>query len=271
MPDILANGIRIHYEEEGSGFPMVLAHGLCATLHEWDETVEFFRGRYRVIAYDARGHGRSEVPDRIEAYSQDIMVEDLRAVMDNLGVDRAILGGHSMGADVVLHFALQQPKRCAALVPVGTGGGSSDSKGWHEWMGKLADLAEREGMEAFWDLVKGQPSLAASRSDPRLGPRIAQELLDSSPRGMSCAIRGVLLTRPSILDLESQLKGLSVNTLVVLGELDTPVAEASQFMARHIPGASLLAIPGVGHEPQLEVPEAFLGAVERFLDGVAIE
>jgi pimeloyl-ACP methyl ester carboxylesterase len=93
MPDILANGIRIYYEERGAGPAMVWAHGLGQTWHGWDGVMTFFQDRYRVIAYDARGHGRSEIPDRPEAYSQDIMVQDMRGLVDALGITQAIVGG----------------------------------------------------------------------------------------------------------------------------------------------------------------------------------
>lgn len=115
MSNILVNGIRIWYEERGKGPAILWAHGLGGTLHEWDETIAFFKKNYRVIAYDARGHGCSEVPDSPTAYSQDIMVEDLRGLMDALDIPQAIVGGHSMGANVALNFALQYPSRKASL------------------------------------------------------------------------------------------------------------------------------------------------------------
>jgi pimeloyl-ACP methyl ester carboxylesterase len=123
MPNILANDIRIYYEERGSGPAMVWAHGLAGTWQGWEKVMDFFQNRFRVIAYDARGHGRSEIPDQPEAYAQDIMVEDMRGLLDALGITKAIVGGHSMGANVALNFAIKYPKRCLAVIPVGIGSG----------------------------------------------------------------------------------------------------------------------------------------------------
>ena len=149
MPDIMVNGVRLFYGERGSGTAMVWAHGLGGTWQEWEGLIEFFQDRYRVVAYDARGHGDSEKPDRPEAYSQDIMVEDMRGVMDALDINKAIVGGHSMGANVALNFALRYPERCIGLIPVGIGSGSSDREWWKEWWGHMADTAEKEGIAAY--------------------------------------------------------------------------------------------------------------------------
>jgi 3-oxoadipate enol-lactonase len=97
MPDIMVNGVRIHYEVRGLGTAMVWAHKLGGTLQDWAGLMEFLQHRYRVIAYDARGHRDSEKPPLPEAYSQDTMVEDIRGVMDALYVRKGIVGGHSMG------------------------------------------------------------------------------------------------------------------------------------------------------------------------------
>ena len=270
MPNLLANGIRVYYEEEGEGPPMVWAHGLFGTLHDWDETIASFRGRYRVVAYDARGHGRSEVPDRPEAYSHDIIIEDMRGVLDALGIARAVIGGHSMGGNVALNFALRYPERCLAVIPVSTGAGSTDSQWWHDLMGGLADMAVREGMAAVLEEMRKMPNWASALGQSRLGDRIRQQALDSSPGAMASTIRGALMKRPSIFQLESELRKMPVKAQLVAGELDTPVIEASGFMARQIPEVSLEIIPGVGHYPHLEAPEVFLPLVKRFLDRVSV-
>ncbi|HEY82871.1 MAG TPA: alpha/beta hydrolase [Dehalococcoidia bacterium] len=264
MPDILANGIRIHYEERGTGPAMVWAHGLGGTWQGWERVMDFFQGRYRVIAYDARGHGRSEIPARPEAYSQDIMVQDLLGVMDALGVGRAIVGGHSMGANVALNFALQYPERCLGLIAVGIGSGSSDPEWWREYWGRLADLAEKQGMAAFLEEMKKVPAWASAFALPGLGEEISRTVLNNSPGGIARTIRGVQKERPSIFALEPKLEKLSVPTLVVMSQGDAPVAECSRFMAQRIPGAVLEVIPARSHWTHLEAVEEFLSAVDRF-------
>jgi len=265
MPDILVGGIRIYYQERGAGPAMVWAHGLGGTWQGWERTMDFFQSRYRVIAYDARGHGRSEIPDRPEAYSQDIMVQDLLGVLDALGIGRAIVGGHSMGANVALNFALQYPQRCLGLIAVGIGSGSSDPEWWREYWSKLADLAEQQGMAAFLEEMKKLPAWGSAFADPELGKQISQTVLANSPEAIARTIRGVQKERPSIFQLGPRLEKLPVATLVVLSEGDAPVVECSRFMAQRIPGATLEIIPAKSHWTHLEAAEEFLSAVDRFV------
>jgi len=269
MPDILANGIRIHYEERGAGPAMVWAHGLDGTWRGWEATMACFQDRYRVIAYDARGHGRSEVPDRPETYSQDIMVQDMRGIMDTLGVAQAIVGGHSMGANVALNFAMRYPERCLGLILVGIGSGSSDQLWWREWWGALADLAEQKGMAAYLEEMKKLPAWGSAFADPKTGKHVTEETLNSSPKGIAYTIRGVQRERLSIFQLVSGLEKLPVETLVVLSEQDTPVVECSQFIVQRVPRAALEIIPAKSHWTHLEAPEKFLAAVGRFVSRLA--
>ena len=131
-------------------------------------------------------------------------------------------------------------------------------------------MAVNEGMAAVLREMGKMPNWASALGQSRLGDRIGQQALDSSPRAMASTIRGALMRRPSIFQLESELRNLPVKAQLVAGELDTPVIEASKFMAQEIPAASLEVIPGVGHYPHLEAPEVFLPIVERFLDRVSV-
>jgi pimeloyl-ACP methyl ester carboxylesterase len=265
MGSIMANGIRISYEEQGTGQAMVWAHGLGGTLHGWDETMGFFKDRHRVVAYDARGHGLSETPDRPEAYSQDIMVQDMHGVMDALNIEQAIIGGHSMGANVALNFAFHYPRRCLGLVLVGIGSGSSDAEWWSEWWNKLADIAEQDGMVAFMEEMKKLPAWESVLSHPQIGQEVIRTELKNSPKAIAHTIRGVQVKRPSIFQLQPELEKLAVKTLVVSSEFDTPVLECSRFMVQHLPEATLEIIPAKSHWTHLEAPAEFLQSVGRFV------
>ena len=268
MPDITVNGLRIRCEERGSGMAMVWAHGLGGTCQEWERVMEFFQGRYRVVAYDARGHGSSEKPDRPEAYSQGIMVEDMRGVMDVLDINRAIIGGHSMGANVAFNFAIRYPEQCIGVIPVGIGSGSSDREWWREWWGKLADTADKEGIEAYVEEMQKLPAWGSAFADPQMGKPLIRAELSNSPEAIANIIRGVQRERPSIFELALKLEQLPVATLVVMSEGDTPVAECSRFMVEHIPRATLAIIPAKSHWTHLEAPTQFMQAVDRFVSGL---
>jgi pimeloyl-ACP methyl ester carboxylesterase len=266
MPDITVNGVRIHYEVRGLGMPMVWAHGLGGRWQEWGGLMEFFQDRYRVIGYDARGHGDSEKPAPAEAYSQDIMVEDMRLLMDALDVRKAIVGGHSMGANVALNFALRYPERCIALIPVGIGSGSSDREWWQEWWRHMADTAEREGIAAYVEEMRKLPSWSVAFADPRLGKPLLEAELTNSAEAIAAVIRGVQKTRPSIFELAPKLEKLTVKTLVVMSKGDAPVAECSRFMAEHIPQATLEVIQAKSHWTHLEEPEQFLKVINQLVE-----
>jgi pimeloyl-ACP methyl ester carboxylesterase len=108
---------RISADDGGEGVPVVLLHGLTATRRYvvmGSKNLE--RGGHRVIAYDARGHGRSAPADDPDAYGYDVLADDLLAVLDDRGIERAVLAGASMGAHTIARFALEHPERAAALV-----------------------------------------------------------------------------------------------------------------------------------------------------------
>jgi pimeloyl-ACP methyl ester carboxylesterase len=265
MSNVQVNGVRIWYEEQGKGPAMLWAHGLGGTLHDWDETMDTFKKSYRVIAYDARGHGRSEIPDSPEAYSQDIMVQDMLGIMDALDISQAIVGGHSMGANVALNFGLKYPSRCIGLIPVGIGSGSTNRESYLEWHDKLVSLAEEKGMTAFLEEMKNLPAWRSALENPEIGGKISQTVLDNSPQAIAHTIKGVQEKRPTIFELGPRLEHLDVETLIVLGEADTPVIECSKFMAQTMPRATIEIIPAKSHWVHLERPQLFLEAVERFL------
>jgi pimeloyl-ACP methyl ester carboxylesterase len=265
MPDIVANGIRFHYIDCGSGMAMFWLHGLCGSSEAWRDTMSHFRDRFHVIAYDARGHGLSENPENPEAYSQDSMLDDLRAIMDRLDITQAIIGGHSMGAGVALNFALQYPERCLGLVLVGIGSGGSNPRWWQQWWDKLADLAENKGMSAALEEMNSLPAWQSAFRNPQIGNQVSEEILHNCAKSIAYTIRGVQRKRPSIFGLEPRLKECRTGTLVVMSEHDTPVKGSSRFIAECMPNAVLKVLPARSHWTYREAPEKFLNAVDDFL------
>ena len=120
MPKLLVNGINFHYWQVGEGPNLIMLHGLSGNLALWHlELVPTFRGEYRILTYDLRGHGRSDMTS--SGYTTRDMAEDLRGIMDALGVQRAHLLGHSLGADIALHFSLLYPERVDRIVAIEAG------------------------------------------------------------------------------------------------------------------------------------------------------
>jgi pimeloyl-ACP methyl ester carboxylesterase len=122
MPYVSNQGVRIYYEVEGTGPPLVLAHGIGASLEDWREVgwVEPLRDRYQLILVDARGHGRSDKPHDLDAYRQIHQAMDHVAVLDGVGVEKAHFLGWSMGGIVCLGAGIHAPERCLSLMMGGT-------------------------------------------------------------------------------------------------------------------------------------------------------
>lgn len=139
MPRVSVNGVSLHYWQMGEGPDMVMLHGLNGNLAVWHlEMVPRLRGEYRITTYDLRGHGRSEMPP--SGYSTEDMAKDLNGLLEALGIERAHLLGHSLGADIALHVALRYPEKVRKMVLIEPGIPAllhlrkhEDWEGWAYW------------------------------------------------------------------------------------------------------------------------------------------
>jgi pimeloyl-ACP methyl ester carboxylesterase len=266
MPRFEASGVPLYYETAGRGRTLVLAHGFACGLRMWDPQVRALSRTHRVVTYDARGHGASGAPEDPAAYSPEIAVDDLRALLDHLGVQRAIVGGLSMGGNVALHFALSHPERTRALLVADTGSGSGAGPQWSAGVAASAAALERDGLEAYADAALRNPVFArCAERGPDAERFLRTCLMSHRARGLAHTARGIVLRRPSLYALEPQLRALAVPTLLVVGEHDEGCTRVHEFLARTIPGARHVVVPGAGHFPNLEDPAAFNRAVDRFL------
>ena len=269
MPIAQVSGIKLYFEEAGNGPPLIWVHGFSCGLRSWDPQVQDFRAARRVITYDVRGFGSSEAPERPTAYSQDISVADLAALLEHLGIARAAVGGLSMGGNIALNFTLAYPERVQALIIADTGAGSDDTDEWVAGAHRYADAAEHGGVEAFADLACANPLFARYiEKGPEHERFIRSCLMTHRARGIAHTAREVLSKRPTIYSLEGKLRELRIPTLLIVGEHDTPCVKVHEFMARTIPGARSVVMAGVGHLSNLEAPEVFNAHVRRFLDDV---
>ena len=262
----LAN-IRLYYEEHGRGPALVLAHGNACGVRSWDPQLRVLTDHYRVIVYDARGHGLSEAPREASAYSQQHMVDDLCGLLDHLGLGTAALGGLSMGGNVVLNFAFAHPERVSALILADTGAGSDDAERMVARALQGADVLDKGGIEAYADWALGHPAITrfASRG-PEEERFIRSCLMTNRAHGLALSTRGVLAKRPSIYALEAQLRQLQLPVLLIVGEHDEACISPHAFMGRTIPNVAHHVLPGAGHLTNLEAPEAFNRLVAEFLD-----
>ena len=268
MPHAAINGINIYYESHGEGYPLVWSHEFAGDYRSWEPQVRFFTRRYRVITYCARGYSPSDVPTDESAYTQDQAVDDLRGLLQHLGIEKAHIGGLSMGGNVALNFGLKHPDMARSLVVAGTGTGSTDPEGFRKNVNGIAQRMQEQGMAAMTDYTRGSGRIHLLRKDPHGWQEFADQFHEHSAIGSALTFRGVQGKRPPIFDLQDQLTRLEVPTLIMLGDEDDPCIEASVFMKRHIPYSGMVVIPQSGHAINLEEPALFNQAVLDFLTAV---
>lgn len=260
------NGVELYYEITGDGFPLVFSHEFAGNCRSWEPQVRFFSRCYEVITYNNRGYPPSEVPTNTEAYSQDILVEDLYHLLCHVKISKAHIAGLSMGGNITLNFGLKHPEMCTSLVVAGCGGGSTNRQQLEQDTKALVDCLEKMGMRHAADLYSQGPTrVQFRRKDSRGWQEFREQLAEHSALGSALIKRGVQLRRPSIFDLEAKLEQLQVPTLLLIGDEDEPALEPTIFMKRHIPRAGLMIFPQSGHTINLEEPDLFNRVVLDFL------
>jgi pimeloyl-ACP methyl ester carboxylesterase len=271
MPKAPVNGVNLYYEVTGHGYPLLFAHEFAGDYRSWEAQVRYFARRYQVITYNARGYPPSDVPEDVNAYSQEQAAKDIVGVLQHLNIAQAHLVGLSMGGYAVLHVGLSYPAVARSLVVAGCGYGSvsTERERFQQDSGQVAERLRREGMRAVAEVyAKGPTRVQFEDKDPRGWREFAEQLAEHSAMGSALTLLGVQGRRPSVYALEAQLRQLRVPTLIVTGDEDEPCLEPGLFMKRTIPSAGLVVIPKSGHTVNLEEPDAFNRLVSEFLTAV---
>jgi 3-oxoadipate enol-lactonase len=257
MPFLNVFGTKLYYEDTpttaGEQGVIVLVHGFGDSAMLWTEQVRHFRDRYRVVTVDMRGHARSDAPEELGLYTQDQVVEDLRAVMDHLAIDRAILGGHSLGGYTVMRFYQRYPDRVDALILSGTGPGYRRLDGARQWT-EMNEAAAAE-FEA-----RGLGTVVDARAD-RIGRHGGSEAVQHSLRGLAYVRRGVMRMPPLVDPSE-----IAAPLIVLVGENDKGFRNASEYMVAKAPRATgPVVIDGASHWANFDDPKTWNAAVDSFM------
>ncbi|HET9041992.1 MAG TPA: alpha/beta hydrolase [Burkholderiales bacterium] len=271
MPHATASdGVKLYYEEAGSGNAVIFVHEFAGDHRSWEPQMRYFSRRYRCITYSARGYPPSDVPDEVAKYSQERARDDIVAVLDHLGIDRAHVVGLSMGGFATLHFGLKHHARARSLVIGGCGYGAKpgEEAGFRAECEAAAAAFDVEGAKAALKYAIGPTRVQFQNKNPRAWQEFADQLASHSPMGSALTLRGVQMRRPSLYQLVEGMQKIDVPTLVMTGDEDEPCLEASLFLKRSIPTAGLLVMPRAGHTINIEDPEAFNAAVADFLAAV---
>jgi pimeloyl-ACP methyl ester carboxylesterase len=265
MPRASVNGVDLYYEEAGSGLPVVFCHEFAADYRGWEPQMRAFGRMYRCVTYSQRGFPPSSVPLEAEAYSQDILVEDLRGLAQHLGIQQAHFVGFSMGGNVVLNLGLQYPDLCRSLTVVGTGAGTVARERFEQDVQRTVGLLRSEGIDRFAEVyAEGPTRQPFKRKDPHGWAVFRSQLREHSAEGQALTMLGVQLRRPRIFELERVLHDLHVPTLILIGDEDEPCVEPAVFLKRHIRSSGLFVLPQSGHAVNLEEPALFNAVVQEF-------
>ena len=251
MPLLDRDGVKIYYEDHGHGPPILLSHGYSATCRMWDGQIAAFARRHRIIVWDMRGHGETDDPEDPAAYSEALTVEDMAALLRCCGIERAVIGGLSLGGCMSLAFHLAHPEMVSALMLFDTGPGFRNPdarRAWNERAQQRARDLEARGLVALGESDEVRTSK------------------HRSARGLAGAARGMLAQADD--RIIAGLDKIAVPTLVLVGADDTHFLAATDYMARKIPGATRVTIHDAGHASNLHQPAAFNRAVAEFLAGL---
>lgn len=269
MPLARVNGVDLFYEETGSGTPVIFSHEFAGSFESWEPQARFFSRRYRVITYNHRGYPPSAVPEDPDVYSEEILIEDLRGLLDHLGIDKAHIVGLSMGGAIALKFAIQYPERCLGVVVAGAGSGTENREQFERDTIATIRRFEEGGMEAAAEVyMRGPARVQLLRKDPRGWQEMRRLFLTHSARGSALTMRGVQRRRRSIYDIGDQLPTVQPPVLILVGDEDEPCLDPALFMKRRIPNAGLVFFPKSGHCINLEEPDRFNAEVLSFLTAV---
>jgi 3-oxoadipate enol-lactonase len=261
---VALGGITVGYEDAGAGEPLVLIHGHPFDRSMWAPQLGALATRgVRVIAPDLRGYGTTTVVPGTTPLGT--FARDIAALLDHLGLDRVVIGGLSMGGQIVMEFCRLFPDRVRGLLLADTFP-AAESEDGKRARRAMAERLVREGLKGYTDEVLSKMVAPYNlEALPAVADHVRRMMYGAPPEGAAAALRG----RAERPDYRELLDRIAVPTLVVVGRDDeyTPVADARD-MHRRIAGSELVVVEGAAHLPNLERPDEFNAALGRFLDRV---
>ncbi len=270
MPHLSVNGVKLYYEEAGRGTALLFCHEFAGDYRSWEPQMRYFSRFYRCITFSARGYLPSDVPADPAAYSQDIALADMAALLDGLGIAQAHVCGLSMGSYSTLLFGLRRPERALSLTIAGSGYGSGGSRAeFHATMeARAQEFLDKGATSVAASYTIGPARVQFQNKDPRGWQEFRDRFAEHSALGSANTLRGVQARRPSIIDLEGEMRACELPALIILGDEDEMGIEGSLFMKRCLTRSGLEFFPQSGHTVNLEAPERFNHTLHTFLSAV---
>jgi len=263
-----SDGFELYYEVAGAGTSILFIHEFAGDHRSWAPQVGRFAPSHRCITYAARGYPPSAVPTDISAYSQLRAVEDAVDVLHAAGVSAAHIVGLSMGGFTALHLVLRHPELCVSAVVAGAGYGAQPEKGeqFRRESLTIAESFESLGSAKVTESYAVGPARVQLQNKNREAwAEFAAALALHDKTGAALTMRGVQATRPSLYDLQADLRAIRTPVLILAGDEDDGSLEPSLMMKRMIPTSGLVVLPRTGHTANLEEPEVFNETIGRFI------
>jgi len=247
---VSAPEVRLHIERNGSGTPVVLAHGFGGSARNFRPQARALAAACRLFTYDARGHARSEAPSNADAYTLERLIDDYERVASEAS-GPIVAGGLSLGAMTALGYAARRPERVRGLFLASLPGTDAPR---HAWASGFADAIERDGLEqAGSAFVWGE----RSRFDPAGAKLIRQGLLEHPPHALMHLLRQTLALLPEVQALALPLRAAGMPVTILAGAEDLTAHEPSERLRAALPGAKLVLVPHAGHVLNLVAPAVF--------------
>lgn len=263
----MINGVRYHVEQCGDGFPLVLLHGFTGAASTWKPFCPMWGNHSTLLMVDLIGHGETESPGDMARYDIKKAANDLKVLLDQLGIEKADMLGYSMGGRTAITFASMYPERIRKLVLESTTPGlenPAEREARIQQDHKLAMKIETERLEEFIDFWESIPLFQSQLNLPaEVREQIRSQRLRNDPVGLANSLRGMGTgAQPSWWD---KLTTFDFETLLITGELDDKFCKIAADMALKLPNAKHLSIIDCGHAIHVEEREKFGTIVSEFL------
>jgi 2-succinyl-6-hydroxy-2,4-cyclohexadiene-1-carboxylate synthase len=263
----IINGVRYHVEQCGDGFPLVLLHGFTGAASTWEPFCPMWGKHSTLLMVDLPGHGQTESPGDTGRYDIKNVANDIKKLLDDLGIEKTDMLGYSMGGRTAITFANLYPERIRKLVLESTTPGlenPAERETRVQQDHKLALKIESEGLEKFIDFWESIPLFRTQLNLPNeLREQIRSQRLMNNPIGLANSLRGMGTgAQPSWWD---ELTNFNFETLLITGELDKKFCLIADDMASKLPNAKHLSINDCGHAIHVEEREKFGTIVSEFL------
>jgi len=270
MPTASFEDVNLYYEVYGAGSPLVLAHGFTESSQMWKEQAQALSERYQVILYDARGHGLSTAPLGAAQYTLEAFVSDLLRMLDHLGIERAYVGGLSMGGATAAAFAARYPARTRAVIicAIDAGHQPMDEKTQAEMAAAMKETQEYVRQRGLADHARRSIALATAPPPVLRDPGLHQEYLERFARMSENGFLGVSAAQPWRAEwLRAASESIHAPAAIIAGG-DDDLKVGARLLHESLPGSRFVLMEGAAHNVARWRPDAFNAALLAFLEKV---